>query len=274
MQNGRWTCQNVANTIQNGRWTCPHVGNPRQNGRWTCQNVANTIQNGRWTCPHVVNPMQNGRWTCPNVANTMQNDKFKFQTVANTRQMVPAKKSKKKSQTCSKKKNPKTISHPFVSHYSSCQTGRRRNSERERIISVRVRVLLEGDWSKEAKEARGFGPFWARPNLRSSFYLLVSWYLDAFSSAWQLSEAEKEKEGRAARPWRLRGLFQHVLTVLVPSLFDLVISSPGSLWKSQCHEHRRKGGFGTGKSEAQGCSEMCQDHPRSSQPWPAVLRVY
>ena len=103
MQNGRWTCQNVANTIQNGRWTCPHVGNPMQNGRWTCQNVANTIQNGRWTCPHV-NPMQNGRWTCPNVANTMQNDKFKFQTVANTRQMVPAKKSKKKSQTCSKKK--------------------------------------------------------------------------------------------------------------------------------------------------------------------------
>ena len=112
MQNGRWTCQNVANTIQNGRWTCPHVGNPMQNGRWTCQNVANTIQNGRWTCPHVVNPMQNGRWTCPNVANTMQNDKFKFQTVANTRQMVPAKKSKKKSQTCSKK-NPKTISHPI-----------------------------------------------------------------------------------------------------------------------------------------------------------------
>ena len=103
MQNGRWTCQNVANTIQNGRWTCPHVGNPMQNGRWTCQNVANTIQNGRWTCPHVVNPMQNERWTCPNVANTMQNDKFNFQTVANTRQMVPAKKSKKKSQTCSKK---------------------------------------------------------------------------------------------------------------------------------------------------------------------------
>ena len=112
MQNGRWTCQNVANTIQNGRWTFPHVGNPMQNGRWTCQNVANTIQNGRWTCPHVENPMQNGRWTCPNVANTMQNDKFKFQTVANTRQMVPAKKSKKKSQTWSKK-NPKTISHPY-----------------------------------------------------------------------------------------------------------------------------------------------------------------
>ena len=112
MQNGRWTCQNVANTIQNGRWTCPHVGNPMQNGRWTCQNVANTIQNGRWTCPHVGNPMQNGRWTCPNVANTMQNDKFKFQTVANTRQMVPAKKSQKNSQTCSKK-NPKTISHPL-----------------------------------------------------------------------------------------------------------------------------------------------------------------
>jgi hypothetical protein len=44
----------------------------------------------------------------------MQNDKFKFQTVANTRQMVPAKKSKKKSQTCSKK-NPKTISHPLWS---------------------------------------------------------------------------------------------------------------------------------------------------------------
>ena len=37
------------------------------------------------------------------MANTKQNDKFKFQTVANTRQMVPAKKSKKKSQTCSKK---------------------------------------------------------------------------------------------------------------------------------------------------------------------------
>ena len=104
MQNGRWTCQNVANTIQNGRWTCPHVGNPMQNGRWTCQNVANTIQNGRWTCPHVVNPMQNGRWTCPNVANTMQNDKFKFQTVANTRQMVPAKKSKKKIPNLLKKK--------------------------------------------------------------------------------------------------------------------------------------------------------------------------
>ena len=112
MQNGRWTCQNVANTIQNGRWTCPHVRNPMQNGRWTCPNVASTLQNGRWTCPHVGNPMRNGRWTCPNVANTMQNDKFKFQTVANTRQMVPAKKSKKKSQTCSKKKT-KTISHPF-----------------------------------------------------------------------------------------------------------------------------------------------------------------
>jgi len=40
----------------------------------------------------------------PNVANTMQNDKLKAQTVANTRQIVPAKKSKKKSQTCSKKK--------------------------------------------------------------------------------------------------------------------------------------------------------------------------
>jgi uncharacterized protein (UPF0179 family) len=40
---------------------------------------------------------------CPNVANTMQHDKFKVQTVANTRQIVPAKKSKKKSQTCSKK---------------------------------------------------------------------------------------------------------------------------------------------------------------------------
>ena len=103
MQNGRWTCQNVANTIQNGRWTCPHVGNPMQNGRWTRQNVANTIQNGRWTCPHVVDPMQNGRWTCPNVANTMQNDKFKFQTVANTRQMVPAKKSKKKPKPAQKK---------------------------------------------------------------------------------------------------------------------------------------------------------------------------
>ena len=103
MQNGRWTCQNVANTIQNGRWTCPHVGNPMQNGRWTCQNVANTMQNGRWTCPHVVNPMQNGRWTCPNVANTMQNDKFKFQTVANTRQMVPAKKSKKNPKPAQKK---------------------------------------------------------------------------------------------------------------------------------------------------------------------------
>ena len=118
MQNGRWTCQNVANTIQNGRWTCPHVGNPMQNGRWTCQNVANAIQNGRWTCPHVVNPMQNGRWTCPNVANAMQNDKFKFQTVANTRQMVPAKKSKKKFPNLLQKKNPKTISHPF-----SCPRG-------------------------------------------------------------------------------------------------------------------------------------------------------
>ena len=100
----------------NGRWTCPHVVNPMQNGRWTCQNVANTIQNGSWTCPHVVNPMQNGRWTCQNVANTMQNDKFKFQTVANTiitRQMVPAKKSKKKSQTCSQKKKLKLFHTPF-----------------------------------------------------------------------------------------------------------------------------------------------------------------
>jgi hypothetical protein len=51
----------------------------------------------------------------PNVANTLQNDKFKVQTVANTRQIVPAKKSKKESQTCPKK-NPKTISHPFFSH--------------------------------------------------------------------------------------------------------------------------------------------------------------
>ena len=33
----------------------------------------------------------------------MQNDKFKLQTVANTRQMVPARNPKKKSQTCSKK---------------------------------------------------------------------------------------------------------------------------------------------------------------------------
>jgi len=56
--------------------------------------------------------MQNGRWTCPNVANTMQNDKFKAQTVANTRQIVPAKKSKKKNKPAPKKK-PKTISHPF-----------------------------------------------------------------------------------------------------------------------------------------------------------------
>ena len=64
--------------------------------------------------------MQNGRWTCPNVANTMQNDKFKVQTVANTRQIVPARKSKKKSQTCSKK-IPKTISHPYFSAMS-CET--------------------------------------------------------------------------------------------------------------------------------------------------------
>ena len=42
----------------------------------------------------------------------MQNDKFKFQTVANTRQMVPAKKSKKNPKPA-QKKNPKTISHPF-----------------------------------------------------------------------------------------------------------------------------------------------------------------
>ena len=119
MQNGRWTCPNVANTIQNGRWTCPHVVNPMQNGRWTCQNVANTIQNGRWTCPHVVNPMQNGRWTCPNVANTMQNDKFQFQTVANTRQMVPAKKSKKNSQTCSKKKSQNYFT-PFLNAMAFC----------------------------------------------------------------------------------------------------------------------------------------------------------
>jgi hypothetical protein len=35
--------------------------------------------------------------------NTMQNNKFKVQIVTNTRQILPAKKSKKKSQTCSKK---------------------------------------------------------------------------------------------------------------------------------------------------------------------------
>ena len=42
----------------------------------------------------------------------MQNDKFKFQTVANTRQMVSAKKSKKIPKRA-QKKNPKTISHPY-----------------------------------------------------------------------------------------------------------------------------------------------------------------
>ena len=114
MQNGRWTCQNVANTIHNGRWTCPHVGNPMQNGRWTCQNVANTIQNGRWTCPHVVNPMQNGRWTCPNVANTMQNDKFKFQTVGQTLGKWYQPRNPKKNPKPAQKKIPKTISHPIV----------------------------------------------------------------------------------------------------------------------------------------------------------------
>ena len=46
----------------------------------------------------------------------MQNDKFKFQTVANTRQMVPAKKSKKNPKPA-QKKNPKTISHPFIYLY-------------------------------------------------------------------------------------------------------------------------------------------------------------
>jgi hypothetical protein len=52
----------------------------------------------------------------------MQNDKYKVQTVANTRQMVPAKKSKKKSQTCSKK-NPKTISPPQQMETSGRQLG-------------------------------------------------------------------------------------------------------------------------------------------------------
>ena len=42
----------------------------------------------------------------------MQNDKFKFQTVANTRQMVPAKKSKKIPKPAQKK--TKTISHPNI----------------------------------------------------------------------------------------------------------------------------------------------------------------
>jgi hypothetical protein len=55
------------------------------------------MQNGRQTWSNVANIMQNGRpW--PNVANTMQNDRFKFQTVANTRQMVPGKKAKNKVQ--------------------------------------------------------------------------------------------------------------------------------------------------------------------------------
>jgi len=39
----------------------------------------------------------------PNVANTLQNDKFKVQTVANTRQIVPAKKSKKNPKPAQKK---------------------------------------------------------------------------------------------------------------------------------------------------------------------------
>ena len=47
-------------------------------------------------------------WQIPCI--TMQNDKFKVQTVANTRQIVPARKSKKKTNLL--KKNPKTISHP------------------------------------------------------------------------------------------------------------------------------------------------------------------
>ena len=44
----------------------------------------------------------------------MQNDRFQFQTVANTRQVVPGKKSPQKNQTLSKK-TPKTILHPWES---------------------------------------------------------------------------------------------------------------------------------------------------------------
>ena len=43
----------------------------------------------------------------------MQNDKFKFQTVANTRQMVPAKKSKKKFPNLLKKKSLKLFHTPL-----------------------------------------------------------------------------------------------------------------------------------------------------------------
>ena len=95
-----------SHAMQNGRWTRPYVGNP--------------MQNGRWTCPNVANPMQNGRGTRPHVANPMQNDKFKVQTVANTRQIVPARKSKKKAKPA-QKKNPKTISHPYFSAMG-CET--------------------------------------------------------------------------------------------------------------------------------------------------------
>ena len=164
MQNGRWTCQNLANTIQNGRWTCPHVGNPMQNGRWTCQNVANTIQNGRWTCPHVVNPMQNGRWTCPNVSNTMQNDKFKFQTVANTRQMVPAKKSKKKNPKPAQKKILKLFHTPFI--YPSL-----RSELQSQVANYLLRMILQIHWGRTWLSLQ---VYWT---LLSPCYLLHSHYI-------------------------------------------------------------------------------------------------
>ena len=59
----------------------------------------------KWKVNMPTCSKSHAKWkvTCPNVANTMQNDKFKFQTVANTRQMVPAKKSKKNPKPAQKK---------------------------------------------------------------------------------------------------------------------------------------------------------------------------
>ena len=58
---------------------------------------------------------QNGRWPCQNAAHTMQDDRFYFQTVANTRQMVPGKKSQTKCQNLTQR-NTKAILQPFWNH--------------------------------------------------------------------------------------------------------------------------------------------------------------
>ena len=132
MQNGRWTRPHARNPMQNERWTRQHVGNPRQNGRWTCPNVANPMQNGRkvntptcrkshakWKVNMPKCGQSHAKWKVNTPTCSKSHAKWKVNmpkcgkyhakwqiqvpTVANTRQMVPAKKSKKSPKTDPKK---------------------------------------------------------------------------------------------------------------------------------------------------------------------------